>query len=237
LGREEVTNLAYKRFADANKIPWKPKPHITDAGKGDNLPVVDVSWAEAQKYCQWTAKGGRLPTEAEWERAARGPKEDEVYPYPDLNTSRLYANFFGRAGNDRFDDIAPVGQFNPNDYNLFDMAGNVWEWVSDWFSATYYEESSKEPPVRDPQRSTEADKGKGHVVREDSSKRPPVRDPQGPTEADKGKGHVVRGGSWNSDARKHLRISYRETFRSGGNEIGFRCVVPHTPEATKAFVN
>jgi len=210
LGGTEVTNLAYKRFAEANKIRFKPKAHITDAGKGDNLPVVDVSWADAQKYCQWTAEGGRLPTEAEWERAARGLKEDAVYPYPDLNTSRLYANLLGRAGNDRFDDLAPVAQFNPNDYNLFDMAGNVWEWVSDQFSATYYSESSKEGPIRDP---------------------------QGPAQADKGKGHVARGGSWASDAKKYLRISYRMSFTSGGNEVGFRCLVPDTPEAKKSFVN
>jgi formylglycine-generating enzyme required for sulfatase activity len=210
LGQMEVTNLAYSRFADANKIRFKPKKHITDAGKGDNLPVVDVSWADAQKYCQWAAKGGRLPTEAEWERAARGRKEDEVYPYPDLSTSRLFANFLGKAGNDRFDDIAPVGQFNPNDYNLFDMAGNVWEWVFDWFSATYYGESSKESPIHDP---------------------------QGPAQADKGKAHVARGGSWASDAKKYLRISYRMSFPSGGNEVGFRCVVPATPEAMKSFAN
>lgn len=210
LGQTEVTNLAYKRFADANKISFKPRRSITDAGKGDNLPVVDVSWAEAQKYCTWVAEGGRLPTEAEWERAARAGKDDEVYPYPDLNTSRLYANFFGKAGNDRFDDIAPVGQFNPNRYNLFDMAGNVWEWVFDWFGAAYFGESSKESPVRDP---------------------------QGPAQADKGKGHAARGGSWHSDPKRHLRISFRESFPSGGNEVGFRCVVPDTPQAMKSFVN
>jgi formylglycine-generating enzyme required for sulfatase activity len=221
LGQTEVTNLAYnERFAKATKTPpKKANGHITNRKQGD-LPVVGVSWAEAQKYCQWVAVGGRLPTEAEWERAARGGNEDDVYPYPDLSTSRNYANFMGRSGNDVFEDLAPVKQFNPNHYNLFDMAGNVWEWVFDWFGAGYYGESSM---TRWNWRLW--------------AREPPIHDPQGPAQADNGKWHVARGGSWFSDAKKYLRISYRQPFNSGGNEVGFRCVVPDTSDAMKSFVN
>lgn len=208
LGQTEVTTLAYnERFAKPNKLPSKSAKGITNAGKQGDLPVVGVSWEEAQKYCNWAAEGGRLPTEAEWERAARGGNDDDVYPYPDLGTSRDYANFMGKVGNDVFDDLAPVKQFNPNRYKLYDMAGNVWEWVLDWYGAAYYDESSKEPPIRDP---------------------------RGPAHPDKGKGHVARGGSWYSDAKKYLRISYRQSG-SPGNNVGFRCLVPDTPEAMKNF--
>jgi formylglycine-generating enzyme required for sulfatase activity len=210
LGQTEVTNLAYnERYARLNKLPPKKPKGITNAGKQTDLPVVGVSWEEAQKYCNWVAEGGRLPTEAEWERAARAGNDDNVYPYTDLSTSRDYANFMGRAGNDVFDVLAPVKQFNPNQYKLYDMAGNVWEWVLDSFGAAYYGESSKESSIRDP---------------------------RGPAHPDKGKGHVARGGSWNSDAKRYLRISYRMSFTSGSNEVGFRCLVPDTPEATKNFV-
>ena len=176
LGQTEVTNDAYMRFDPK----FKPKKSGTNPGKQGNLPVVAISWEEAQKYCQWA--GGRLPTEAEWERASRGGKDDEVYPFADFATSRDKANFAGKAGNDRFEFLAPVQQFDPNAYNLYDMAGNAWEWVEDWYSPTYYQEVSKPAPARDP---------------------------HGPEQGQK---HVARGGGWFSDPKIHLRISYRKAF-------------------------
>jgi formylglycine-generating enzyme required for sulfatase activity len=206
IGQTEVTVQGYQWF----KPNWKPRRGVTNAGRQGDYPAVNLSWEEAQEFCAWTAKGGRLPTEAEWEYAARGGKENEVFPYPDLAASREKANFQGRSGHDRFDELAPVAVFDPNGYKLYDMAGNVWEWVQDWYRADYY--------------------------RELAGRSAPVRDPQGPANADKAGQHVVRGGSWNSSADTHLRLSFRDT-RSVGNNLGFRCVLPDTPEVRGAFVN
>ena len=204
LGQNEVTNDDFQAFAKTNKIKWKPVRSNTIAGRQGNLPVVSVSWSDAAKYCKWA--GGRLPTEAEWERAARDGKDDAVYPYPDLATSREKANFHGSAGKDSWPDIAPVRQFDPSqEYGLYDMAGNVWEWVTDWYNPVFYQESAKESPAQDPENSDQPDKNKRHVV---------------------------RGGSWDSDPKVHLRISYRRSAEPG-NVVGFRCLLPDTPEVRK----
>jgi formylglycine-generating enzyme len=209
LGQTEVTYDSYQEFAAANKMPKKKKPSNTIAGLQGDVPVVFVTWDEAQKYCNWA--GGRLPTEAEWERAARDGKDDAVYPFSNsADTTRGNANAIQHYGNDKWDDIAPVRKFLPSlQYKLFDMAGNVWEWVSDWYSSTYYLGLAKESLARDPENSD-----------------PP----------DKDRRHVIRGGSWSSDAKLRLRISYREAGdngKSGTNVIGFRCLLPDEPTVRK----
>lgn len=122
----EVTNAEYGIFADATGHPlppfWKPKFDKPDE------PVVGVSWNDARAFAAWAGK--RLPTEAEWEYAARGGIKNAAYPWGDRPDSGA-ANFksFG---------ILPVRSFAANAYGLYDMAGNIWEWCSDWYGVDFY---------------------------------------------------------------------------------------------------
>lgn len=157
LGRTEVEINAYQRYVELDpknrKMPagplWDKKWNIT------NHPITGVSWNNAKSYCEWA--GGRLPTEAEWEYVARAGSSDEIYPLNDEN-SRDKANFAGTKKNDRFEATAPVRSFDANQFGLFDMAGNVWEWTQDWFDPNYFKES----PAKDPLGPAS---GKEHTVR------------------------------------------------------------------------
>jgi formylglycine-generating enzyme required for sulfatase activity len=135
----EVTSAEYKKFADATGHPLPPFWY-PELDKPDE-PVVGVSWHDARDYAAWAGK--RLPTEAEWEYAARGGKAGSRYPWGDA-IDRDAANFssFG---------IVPVKSFPANGYGLYDMIGNVWEWCADWYSSDYYATSSRKNPQGPPQ--------------------------------------------------------------------------------------
>ena len=124
----EVTNSEYSKFVDAtnSRAPDLWKDGKPPAGRG-NLPATIVNWYDADRYCRWAGK--RLPTEAEWEKAARGPKGLE-YPWGE-NFDNKKAN----TGESSFGDLAPVGSFpeGKSFYGVYDMSGNVWEWTADWY--------------------------------------------------------------------------------------------------------
>jgi formylglycine-generating enzyme required for sulfatase activity len=152
----EVTNSQYQQFIQQTGHPapfvdaeWAAPYnwHGVSFPEGmANYPVVLVTWDDARTYAQWAGK--RLPTEAEWEKAARGGLISQKYPYG--NTLELHhANFY--KGFMRKRSLMPVGSFVPGGFGLYDMAGNVWEWCQDWYDDAYY----KITPSANPQGPAE----------------------------------------------------------------------------------
>jgi formylglycine-generating enzyme required for sulfatase activity len=106
-------------------------------------PVVLVSWDDARAYAKWARK--RLPTEAEWEKAARGGSMDCVYPWGQAEPDGTQCNFARQPG--KVPPTSEVGKFSPNSYGFYDMVGNVWQWCNDWYSELSYVNSSPKNPT------------------------------------------------------------------------------------------
>ena len=210
IDKHEVTNEEYKKFVDANP-QWRKgrilrKYHDGDYlkhwtgnsysyGKGDH-PVTWVSWYAAMAYAQW--KGKRLPTEAEWEKAARGGLASNVYFSGNLINFQT-ANYDSNVGN-----TTPVGNYLANPYGIYDIIGNVSEWCLDAYGSNFYANSPRRNPVAG---------GSIYSI---------VRDFKN-LKADR----VLRGGSWSSNINR-ARVAYRFSISPTrtNNTTGFRCVKP-----------
>lgn len=213
----EVTNEMYSNFLNAQDnqseggkywldstgrdvmVIWK-NGHWRPKDGHNEHPVTNVNWYGAQAYCEWA--GRRLPTEAEWEKAARGGLDLRIYPWGDewpvcVDDAQNGANFWGLYCARR---TIPVGSYAANGYGLYDMSGNVSEWVADWYDEQYFYEA-------------------------------PYKNPFGPESGNEySDTRVIRGGSWD-DFKGELRVSNRRDALqiSSWDSLGFRCATSINP--------
>ena len=144
MDKHQLSVGEYAKFLEATSHRPPPEWNIMSRAMHQKRPVVNVDWADAAAYCQWAGK--RQPTEAEWEKAARGT-DGRTYPWGDEPPTRFHGNMMKEVWNNHM-GLTPVGLFEDgkSPYGIYDMAGNVWEWVSDWYDDDYYQTA----PVRNP---------------------------------------------------------------------------------------
>ena len=207
MDKYEVTNAQFKKFVDANP-QWRKDSIEGRFHSGEylkhwngnnyprgqaNHPVVYVSWYAAMAYAEWAGK--RLPTEAEWEYAARGGLAGKKYPWGNTITANQ-ANYSRNVA-----DTTPVGRYPANGYGLHDMAGNVWEWCLDRWDVSFYRESPSRNPING---------GSIASIKNNYTNSRYFR--------------VLRGGSWYGNAT-YVRVAFRGSLTptSTGGHHGFRC--------------
>ncbi len=192
IGKYEITNHQYAQCVKA-RVCDVPANKIYASGDRESHPVTDVDWGDATIFCEWV--DGRLPTEAEWEKAASWDDQTKTkYEYPWGNTIDCsYANYYvmGRE-HSCVGDTTSVGEYEngKSPYGLYDMGGNVYEWVNDWYHEAYYQES-------------------------------PAFNPSGPVN---GQLKVLRGGAWiYPDDLVRSTLRNRDKPTNTVNYVGFRC--------------
>ena len=216
MDKREVSVRAYREFVEETQHPPPDWKQVSIYAPTDDHPIVFVSWHDAMAYAKW--KGKRLPTEAEWEKAARGGLVGKTYPWGSFaptatcNFADKHLEHYWWADKDVDDGYAytaPVGNYPANGYDLYDMAGNVYEWCLDEYDADFYATSPNTNPIS----------GEIDTVARITNGFLSVQSPR-----------VLRGGSWLVNSlglRNAVRFRFDPSSINSG--VGFRCVQDLTP--------